>query len=263
MPPTHAQQTPPPANPAPPATGARRPRAGVLGWLVAGCGLLILLAALGVFVGGLFVSRKARQAVDALTADPAMTAAELLVRMSPELELLASDREARTVTLRHRESGEITTVGLADLEDGAITFGQGEEEVTVRFEPEGDSAAFKVTDGQGNTLFQAGPARVEELPSWVLRYPGAEPENTYSLLSDGVVSGTFNFRSADPLGEVESHFRTTLSGQGYELERTMAGDGEGTAVVISGHHPGTARSYTVRLWRDGEETRGQVSFNGK
>ena len=94
-----------------------------LAWIGIGCGGLLLIGILVVSVGGYFA---AKTVSDFVGDNPAADAAEAIVRINPELELVESDREAGTITIREKSTGKEVTVNYSQLERGELVFGDGE-----------------------------------------------------------------------------------------------------------------------------------------
>ena len=86
-------------------------------WVAIGCGGLLVLFAIVVTMSGMFVAKKVGDYAEEFKENPA-AAAELLIKMNPELELVDSDREAGTMTIRNKEDGEVITVNYEDIEQG-------------------------------------------------------------------------------------------------------------------------------------------------
>lgn len=72
-------------------------------WIGIGCGGLLLVGAVVLSVGGYFAVKTAS---DFVGDNPAAAAAEAIVRINPELELVESDREGGTITVRESSTGK-------------------------------------------------------------------------------------------------------------------------------------------------------------
>mgnify|MGYP006982482250 CR=1 FL=1 len=71
-----------------------------IAWIGIGCGVVILIAVIAVLGAGIFVYDKASDFAEDFSENPVAIAAETIVRLSSELELVDSDREGRTITVR-------------------------------------------------------------------------------------------------------------------------------------------------------------------
>ena len=92
-------QTPPPPPPAPPTPPAEK-KSGALKWVLIGCLAIILIGALLFGACSLFVAKKAKDFAGEMSDNPAMAAAEMIVRVNPEIELVSKDEMAQTLTIR-------------------------------------------------------------------------------------------------------------------------------------------------------------------
>ena len=70
------------------------------GWLGTGCAALMFTVGVVVVAGGFFVAGKVKDFAEEFEGDPARMAAELVVRANPELEMVDSDEDAGTMTIR-------------------------------------------------------------------------------------------------------------------------------------------------------------------
>src|SRR4028119_1932331 len=104
-------------HPPPPPPGAPLSRAGIcpLSCVGIGAGPILLLGILAVGVGGYIFKKKV---VDPATENPTMAAAEMIVRMNPDLELVSTDRENGTLTVKNKKDGEVVTLNASDIENG-------------------------------------------------------------------------------------------------------------------------------------------------
>ncbi|RPH54695.1 hypothetical protein EHM82_06480, partial [bacterium] len=92
-----------------------------LAWVAIGCGAIAILGTLVVgglvMAGGMF----AKKQLDKLEENPVMTAAEWAVRANPDVELVESDPEAGTLTIREKATGKVTTISAEDAKEGKFT----------------------------------------------------------------------------------------------------------------------------------------------
>jgi uncharacterized protein YneF (UPF0154 family) len=102
----------------------------VWAWVGIGCGALLILVLVVVMVGGFFVARKVKDVAGDFEKDPAMATARMIVKLNPDLEEVAVDSDAGTITVRNTKTGEVVTVDFDDIEQGKISFKSGEREIT-------------------------------------------------------------------------------------------------------------------------------------
>lgn len=256
------QTTPPPPPPtgapqgpaAPPPAGQTPKKKGLhpLAWVGIGCGAIILLALIAFVVLGGWLFDKAKDAAEEFEADPAMASAKMVVRMSPELELLEADEEAGTLTIRNKETGEESTVGLEEVEQGRITFSSGDEKVTMGMEEDEEGGgAFTVRDEEGKARFRVGSGGDEELPGWIPAYPGAEPEGTYLSSTEQQTEGGFTYTIGDDLDEVLAFYEDALESEGFEFTGRNSWEGGGTrGASLAAEQDG--RSVQVMIMEEAE-----------
>ena len=221
-------QSPPP----PPSYGAPAPapRKGLhpLAWVGIGCGVLLVIALIAVVAGGMFIKSK----VDDFAENPEMAAVELMIKANPELELVESDREAGTMTIRNKQTNETITVNYQDIKNGEISFETDEGTSSIDMTG-GEDGGITITDANGQTATLGGEA---QMPDWIPSYPGATSEGAYSATSPDGASGGFTVTTSDSPTEVLDFYESQLEGAGFTVEKTTytAGDGSGGAISAEG-----------------------------
>lgn len=206
-----------------------KPRKGLgpIAWVLIGCGSLTAIAAAAAILLGFFVANKAREVAADFEANPAMSAAELIVRLNPELELVSKDEEARTLTVRNTATGEVVTVDVNAIKDGRISFETAEGTSSIRIDPEGGRATISGPDG--STTFGGADA----LPDWVPRYPGA---NVGQLQQSDIPQGLITLASLasdDPAEKVLEFYRGHFEARGYDVRRVDVDGGPSTVFVTA------------------------------
>lgn len=250
-PPPPTGGTPYGATPPPPAKKKGLPP---LAWVGIGCGALVLLVvialAIAAAMGLSWLGGKAKEFED----NPAMAAAKLMVQANPEVELVEADDEAGTLTIRNKETGEVMTVGLDQVEQGRITFESDGETVTMGMEEgEDGEGAFTVRDKEGKATFRVGAGGEDDIPAWVPRYEGVELQGTYFSSSGGEVSGGYSFETSKAPNDVLDWYRSALEEEGLSQtgssnssaggstfsNLTYEADGRTASVVVTGEEGGT------------------------
>lgn len=213
---------PPPPSPPPPAPQrARKKGLPALAWVGIGCGALLVIALIVAAAGFWWLGNKARDFAGDFEDNPAMAAAVMAVRVNPEVELVDSDKDAGTLTVRNKETGEEMTFDLDEIEDGKLevltgdgerssfTFGGGEGGVEITAEKDGETSRMR---------FGAGDA--EEIPDWVPIYPGSEPSGTFLTTTSEGTSGAFGVSTSDPPDEVLSWYGEQVEELGIDPRRS-------------------------------------------
>jgi hypothetical protein len=237
---------------------------GTLAWLGIGCGVLVVLIVVALSLGGLFLAKKAKDVVGDLDfeGNPGLAAARMVVRLSPELEEVAVDEEAGTITIRNAKTGEEATFDFEDVKEGRIAWKVGDREVSIDASEVEGGNVVTVTGDEGTWKLTTGADAAGELPDWVPVYPGAEPEGRTMMSSDEGVTGTFGFNTEDEVSEVISFYRSQLGDQGFAVTtNVMSGDDGDDGGLVQGGHEATKRSVTVILGTEDEATTVAITYS--
>jgi hypothetical protein len=231
-----APVAPPPAQPATPAP--KKKGISPLVWILGGCGGVLVLAAIAFGVMTYFVVHKVKGYAASATKNPAVFAAKLAVAANPDLEVVTSDDESGTVTIRNKKTGEEITMNAADIKNGRLKFrNEKGEEVTFEGSGEKGKEGLRIKSNKGSMTF--GNAEAEKLPVWVPAYPGAKVMASTKEKTEDGFSGTASFQTSDAAATVLEHYESELKTSGFEVERTDAGGmgslhakaGDGTRTV--------------------------------
>jgi hypothetical protein len=236
---------------------------GTLAWVAIGCGVLILIVVVALAVGGLFVFNKAKQVADDLDfeGNPGLAAARMVVRLSPELEEVAVDEEAGTITVRNTKTGEEVTVDFEDLKEGKIRWQSGDREVTIDASESGDGGAVSVTEEGRSMKLTTGAAAAGEVPDWVPLYPGTEPSASHGESGTEGVRGTFRLETDDGVSEVIDFYRGELEGLGFEVSfNVLSGDTGDQGGLVRGTDEASGRSVTVLVSVDEQRTTVAITY---
>lgn len=243
--------------------GPAKKKLGPLAWIGIGCGVLAVVGMVVVISGGIFVARKAKGFVEEVEADPTAgvaMAAETMVRLNPALELVESDRERGTMTIREKDSGKTVTVHYDDIAEGRLSF-EGPDGQKVEMNggaANGDGAAMTVTTEDGvTTLGVTGDAI--DLPDWLPRYPGDVSEQTgYTTVTRDQHSGVYGFTTEDTREDVIEFWQEVMEDLELEVKRTEIG-GQ-SLISLQGTAEDTEVGVTVVP--EGNRVRASVTFRG-
>jgi hypothetical protein len=213
----------PPVSSEPPVSPSKKGMP-VLGWVGIGCGTVILIA---VVVVSLLVGWCKRTVGDVseFKKNPEKAAAEMMVRMNPDLTMVSQDAAKGEMTIRTKDGQEMT-MNYKDVSTGKFT----------------------MKDAQGNTT-QIGQSDLSNVPAWVPRVPKMKSASgsfqnkeerkisgLYTATTTESVSGlaTFFKAEAEKLNMTSSS-RTALKADGVEnLMLSYEGDGQTLNIVITG-----------------------------
>lgn len=249
-------------EPQAPAPQQPKKKMGALGWVLIGClGLALVFGVLAVSCG-LFVFGKAKEAVQEFEKNPARAAAETMVRLNPDLELVEADDEAETLTVRNKKTGEVFTADWSEIREGRISFESEGKEVTfdAAGAAEGGGGVVTMTDETGGGTVTLGGDADEAVPDWFPAYPGAtQVGSTYSSKSAEEETGLFTFTTGDSRDDVMAFYRERLEGLGFEVtESTFSSEGL-RGGSLSGDD-GAGRTVAVTVSEQDGETQVGVNY---
>ena len=224
---TNVPQPPsaPPQTPAPPGKKGSK----TLVWILAGCGGILVLAVVIMAVLLSWGAHKMKGFAESSKRNPALMAAKIMVAVNPDLEIVAEDDNAGTLTVRNKKTGEQITMNAEDIKKGRLKFTNKKGEV-VTFEGSGESGkeGFSVKSKDGTMTF--GNASARAMPSWVPSYPGAKPMASVSKTSAEGIYGSYSFQTGDPAAKILDYFDGALNEDGFSVEKTKV---EGGAMAVS------------------------------
>jgi len=231
-----------------------------------GCGVLIVLGVGScVVVGGYFLKKGANKLesfakeMETNPESAAVKAAELALRLNPEIDVVSSDPAKGTITIREKATGKETTLTLDDIQNGKFTVKQGDEEATVDVNttPDGGTS-MQVTSDQGTATWGVGASAP---PAWIPAYPGGRSDSLASIESNGEKSGSFAVNTADSADAVLAFYEQKLKDAGFEVHRaSLTVDGAPSGTVTA-----TADKRTVSITAAAQDgaTQALVSFSEK
>ena len=234
---------------------------GPLAWIAIGCGGLILIAFLVMSVAIWFGARKAKDWAQDFEEDPAKAAAEMLVKVNPELEMVESDENEGTITIRVKETGEVATFDYSEIQEGKLSLESSEGRIAFDATSEDEGAIFTLETDEGTTQFGT-LGEPGELPDWLPTYPNAENAQTgFSEDKAGSRSGSFQFETTDSPEEVFRRYREGFEAAGLSVqETTTTQDGTIQGGSLSAKEESGVRQSSVTIVSAGEKTRVSIFF---
>ncbi len=228
-------------------------------WVLGGCLVLIVLVLLLMSGCTWFLADKAKEMAADFEANPARAAAEIAVRLNPDLELVSSDEDAGTMTLRQKSTGKEVTLNFEDIAEGRFSFETDDGESTISFDPDGDGGV--TIDGpQGTTTFSATAG--DDMPEWIAVYPGAsEPQGTFSSTVGDQRSGAVSFRTSDPVARVLEFYERSLKAAGLDVNKTTFTAQGSDGGMLNGTSQDPTRSVTVMVSDEDGETSIAVNYS--
>lgn len=248
----------------PPAPGVPPVKKGMspLAWVGVGCIVLLVLAGIAVGVMGWF----AKRAVDKFAENPTMTAAELMVRANPDLELVSSDKKNNTLTIKDKKTGKVTTLSAEKAKNGDFSGFKIESEDggTATFQTGENGLSVQSTDEKGQvSTFNAGAGTPQNLPSWLPAYPGATIQGTLDTTNDEGRSAAFTVSTKDDPAKVLDYYESQFKGAGLKAEKTTTTTNGQTGGTVSAKSDDGKREASVLVSSTGDGTQALVSFTDK
>jgi hypothetical protein len=251
---------PPPMQPTPPPPAPPAKKTSILVWIAAGCGVLLLVVLIVLIAGGIFIGRKAKEFAAGAEKNPALVVAKMIAAANPDIEVVAEDTDAGTLTLRNKKTGEIITMNAEDIKDGKISFKTDKGgEVKISGSAKEGEQGFKIESDEGTLEFGAGASTT--LPDWLPAYPGAESRGTYSGEGKGKTAGAVQFETPDSVAEVMAFYEKELKGAGFTTEATKV-DRDGSLVggTLTAKDEAAGRTVTVVCTRIEQATQGLINY---
>jgi hypothetical protein len=232
-----------------------------LAWVGVGCIVLLVLAGIAVGVMGWF----AKRAVDKFAENPTLTAAELMVRANPDLELVSSDKKTSTLTIKDKKTGKVTTISAEKAKNGDFSgFKIEGDDGTATFKTGENGLSVQSTDEKGQvSTFNAGAGTPQNLPSWLPAYPGATIQGTLDTTNNEGRSATFTVSTKDDPAKVLDYYESQLKSAGLKVEKSTTTANGQTGGTVSGKSDDGKREASVLVSSGTEGTQALVSFTEK
>jgi hypothetical protein len=231
-----ASNVPPPMPGAPGAPAPKKTSPVV--WVLAGCGVLVVLIAGALAIGGFFIAHKVKQAgidPELLQKHPELAAVKMMVAMNPDAEIVSIDENRGVVSVRDKRTGKVVTMIFEDIKNGKLTFEEDGKKVSIQGQGEGDNASVTLNSSEGT----ASLGGVVKLPGWFPAYPGATPKGFSSQTAAGSQGG-FAFKTGDSAEQVITFYENGLKSAGLTVDVTrhpaggiVKADAGGRKVVIN------------------------------
>ena len=236
----------------------------------------------GCFVVGVWVFRTGQEAVQEVTGsetglggfledlqeNPARVAAETVIRVNPELDLVSTDEAAGTITFRNNRTGEEATLNFDDIAEGRFTMTTSEGEFSMDASEavaEGSAEGGVTFSGPDGTARIGGAADLDSVPAWVPLYPNAtETQGTYQTASGDRITGAVTARTGDSAQEVLDHYEQALEAEGYTIvSRTMNETPSGVFGAFSASLEAEGREVTIAVTGQDGEVQVIVNYEGR
>ncbi len=217
-----------------------------LAWVAIGCGALVVIVGIAAVAGVGFLANKAKDVVADFEENPARAAAEMVIRVNPELDLVSSDDAAGTITFRNNKTNEEFTLDYDAIKEGkfSVTTDEGEFSVDASSADEGKGVTFSGPEG---TATFNNDTSAKDVPSWVPQYPGSTSrEGTFSSQTDRGIAGAFTIETPDDVEKALDFLEQLLQGQGYKVSKTvMSGNGSSRGGILQAANDALKRNLNI------------------
>jgi hypothetical protein len=231
---------------------------GPLAWIGIGCVVIIILCGIAVGIGGFFL----KKAADKISKNPGMAAAEMVVRMNPDLELVSKDEKANSITVKDKKTGKTMTLSAEDVKNG--NFKIQTDEGTTTFNTNGNGVSIKSTDEKGQvSTFNAGAGTPQNLPSWLPTYPGGTVSGTYDTNNNEGRTAAFTVTTKDDSNKVIDYYDAQLKGAGLTTEKSTYSTNGQNGGTVTGKSADGKREASVMVSTNTEGSQAVVTFTEK
>ena len=248
--------SPPPGGPVPPppVAPATATKTSPLVWVLAGCGGLIVIVAL---IFGV-IAYKARQFVSSAQRNPAYATARLMAAANPDIEVLSTDEDRGTMTVRNKKTGETLTINLKDAAKGKFVFEQNGKKAEFSAQGSGDKGSFEIKSSEGSMKFGTDG----KTPDWVPAYPGATQKGVFSSQTPKGLAGSYSFTVNDSIDQVAKYYEDALKKAGLTVTTNSVQQNGATGMsIISGEDTATKRKAVVTATPSQGATGVSVTFS--
>jgi hypothetical protein len=233
-----------------------------------GCliGVLLVIGACVAFVGvgGMWLKNKVTGMAEKYENDPdafAYDAAVTAFKMNSDLEIVAQDEAAKSITVRDKKTGQETTFNLDDIKEGRLSVETGGETVNFGLSAgeSGEGGTLTVESDKGTMTFGGGDGG--SVPAWIPSYPGARMDSFSNVEANGERSGTFTLHTSDSVDQVLAFFEEKLQGAGFEVQKATLNVPGAVSANLSARSG--QRTVNVTVATQEGETQGLVAYGEK
>jgi hypothetical protein len=225
-------------------------------WILAGCGTLLVLSIvviIGAVTFGIYKFNNSEFA-----KNPAMAAAKFALSQNPDIEVISTDNETSTFTIKDKRTGKIITMNANEIGKGKISFSEdGKEAVTIQTNNEGSTGNIEVKSDKGT--MKLGETSVN-LPDWIPAYPGSSPTGNFSMEGDEGTTNSFSFTTTDSVEDVINFYDKSLKDAGLKVTKGSYQQDGKTSGYVAGSDADSKRTASIGVATNANETQVSVSF---
>ena len=199
-------------------------KSNVLLWVLVGIGGFFLLIALIVVGGIAYVAR-----------NPAPVMTKVITAANPNVEVLSVNKGSQQISLRDKKTGETYSISFDDVKNGKISMKSG-------------NGRASITMGGG-----------AKVPAWVPDYPGSDPQSAFSAQGQDGETGTFTFKTRDPVDKVTKFYEDQFHSSGLHITSSA----QGTGSMLVAQDDAKKHTLTVIVGVDTSNTTVAVTYANK
>jgi hypothetical protein len=215
-------------------------------WVIGGCLGLIVMGAAVIGVIGFIAVQKATEVTREFEKRPVFMAANALVTLNPEIELVEADEESESITIREKATGKTITVKLEDLQEGRVSFTDGKgEQPTLQAQSEGPNASIQLHGPDGQPVANAHKGGTVEFPEWA-----PVPQGTYSnsakTRTNGATIWVATVTTGGTVKSIVDSIERDVTARGFRVNtNNLATSTDGSALMFSAVSEDNKRTITA------------------
>jgi len=233
-------------------------------WILGIIAAILLVCFASCAVLGFYAMHKVKQAgldSDLMKKNPALAGAKMAVAMNPNMEIVSSDDNAGTVTVRDKKTGKVTSMKFDPQKKSMVITDENGKTTSMTTSGEGANASVEMKNSDGSSVKIGNNA--DKAPAWVPSYPGATMQNTFSANSNGEQTGSYAFVTADAPEKVISFYGDNLKSGGFNVSNVTTNSNGKTGGMVSGEDKATKRTVVAIIGSENDGTHVNVTFSAK
>lgn len=212
-----------------------------IAWVGIGCGGLVVLGFIVIVAGGMFIGSKVKEGIEQVNDNPERFAAEMIVKVNPDMEMVEANDEEGKMTIKMKKTGEELTFSYADIKEGKFTVKtskggtinvDGKSNQIVAKDADGkttvmknDGKTLKIEGSDGKTTITMagkGGQYWDHLPAGLkdFAYPNVSEEGSpmSTIEKNNTTTTSFMFLTADADAAVKKFYQDKFKAGGYTIE---------------------------------------------
>lgn len=240
------------------------PKKGLSGLAIAGigCGGIVVLAIIAIFVLAGKACTKINEVAGDFQKNPAKAAAMLALKFNPEVEVVSTDDTKNEITIRTKKDGKTMTMSFEDVANGKFTMTDSEgKTVTIDGSNAAKGGGIVMKGPDGETVI--GGDSAGSWPAWVPSYPGLKAQQG-GLRSEqeGKLTGMSMAESGDAVGKVKEFFESKLKEAGFTVETNVASVNGTETASVSANKEATSQKVNVVITGETGKTNVMIQYEG-